>query len=294
MLRRWLLVWFCVAAIVGAPGCRDEGPSPEPARPTLATTVPSVVEIVFAMGQGDHLVGRGRYCVWPLEARALPVIGDAIDLNFEKLVALRPELMVFNTSDTRRLDRLTRMSIRCLAPKMETVADVVTVIELLGHELEAPAAARQLTDRLRGELDEVREAARNLIRPKVLVTFPAILGGAGDVQVVGRETFVDELVTLAGGRNVARLSGYPRVSAETVARWAPEVIIISAPGDIAPGQTDESYRKAWSRWQSIPAVRDGRIEVLREPYLTLPGPRMGAAARLLLGVLHGDALDTTK
>lgn len=294
MLRRWFLTWFCAVALAGASGCRDGRPSPKAARPTLATTVPSVVEIVYAMEQGDHLVGRGPYCTWPPEARGLPIIGDAIGANFERLAALRPELMVFNTSDASRYERLTRMGIRCLAPKMETVADVVAVIELLGRELDAPREARRLADRLRAELDGVREATRNLARPKVLVTFPAILGGAGDVQVVGRETFVDELVTLAGGRNVAQPLGYPRVSAETVARWAPEVIIISAPGDIAPGQTDAAYRKAWSRWQAIPAVRDGRIEVLREPYLTLPGPRMGAAARLLLGVLHGDVLDAAK
>ena len=85
--------------------------------------------------------------------------------------------------------------------------------------------------------------------------------------------------------------GYPRVSLETVVKWSPQMIVISAPGDIAPGLTDEEYRRSWSRWSAIPAVRQGRIVVLREPYLTLPGPRMGQAARLLLATLHPELAD---
>lgn len=290
--RAVIAILACLAAM--AAGCRDEGaPVAGTAdRPTVVSLVPSVTEIIFALGEQRHLVGRSRYCTWPPEAERLPVLGDALTLNLEKLLVMRPDVAVFNTSNTRFYDRLHEAGIRCLAPRMESVDDVYAVIELLGRELDCAAEAEALEKQLRDDLAAVRAAAAAAVPVPTLVTFPSTIGGGSEVLTVGRETFVDELLVLAGGRNVVPSTGYPRVSVETVVTWAPELIVISAPGDIAPGLTDQQYRDAWSRWQAIPAVRDGRLVVLRAPYLTLPGPRMGAAARLLLGVLHPDRAKT--
>ena len=268
--------------------------SPPPARPTVVSLAPNVTELLFAMGQGDHLVGRSRYCTFPAEATSLPIVGDARDLNVEKVLTLAPDLAVFNTSQARFYDRLTSAGIRCLAPRMETVAEVFSVIDLLGREFTAEGEAAAFAARLRAELEAVGGAARGAERVRVLVTFPDTLGGGGEVLVVGRETFVDELIDLAGGTNVVGSSGYPRASIETAVKWAPEVILISAPGDIAPGKTDEAYRSTWTRWESIPAVRDGRVVVRREPYLTIPGARMGQATLLMLRVLHPQRAATVE
>jgi len=294
MLRHGVMTvsWLALALALAAPGCRRPVPRAEkpPHERTVVSLVPSVTETLFAMGLGPRVVARSSYCTYPEEARVLPVVGDARDVSFERVLQLRPDLVVFNTSDARFYDRLTSAGIRCLSPRMETVDDVYAVIDLLGRELGAEAQGERLVLKLRSEL----LAAKNLVEQRgrgdvgVLVTFPATVGGGGDVRVVGRDTFVDELLTLAGGRNVVPLDRYATVSVETVVTWAPEVIVISAPGDIAPGLTDEQYRSAWSRWDAIPAVRSGRVVVLRESYLTIPGPRMGRAARLLVGVLHPD------
>lgn len=272
-------------------GCdRHPGPASAnaPPRPTVASLAPNVTELIFAMGQGRHLVGRSRYCTYPPEVERLPILGDVREVNFEKMIALAPDLAVFNTSSAAGYTRLTAAGIRCLSPRMETVDEVYQVIDLLGRELHAETEAAALAARLRGELDAVRRAAAGARPVRTLVTFPDTVGSGGELLVVGRETFLDELLTLAGGTNVAEVKAYPRVNIETLARWSPEVILISETGDVSPGGTDEAYRRPWARWDSIPAVRDGRVIVLRESYLTIPGARMGAAARLLLKVLHPE------
>ena len=284
-----LLILLMLLAPATISACRPEAAGTAADRPTVACLVPSATEILFAMGQGHHLVGRSRYCNHPAEALRLPVVGDALSVNVERLLVLKPDLAVFNTSNPGLYERLAAAGIRCIAPRMESVADARDTIAMLGRELGAETAAADLDARLVAELDAVRAVAEQTTPVKTLITFPATVGGGSDVLVVGRDTFVDELLTLAGGRNVvASKGGYPRVSVETVVVWEPELIVISAPGDIAPGKTDDQYREAWSRWQAIPAVRQGRIIVLREPYLTLPGPRMGAAARLLLRTVHPE------
>ena len=171
---------------------------------------------------------------------------------------------------------------------METIGDVYDVIELLGRELDAGSEAADLAARLRGNLAVIAERARQSgERVRVLVTFPDLKGGS-DVSVIGRGTFLHELLELAGGENVVETSGYPTMSMERAAHLQPEVIIISAPGDMGVERSDEHYRNAWSRWKSVPAVRDGRLHVLRETYLTLPGPRMDKAAELLAETLRGE------
>jgi iron complex transport system substrate-binding protein len=274
-----------------AAGARSDSPAVasrhEPARRTVVSLVPSVTETLFAMGLGPRLVGRSRYCNYPSEAEKLPIAGDALNVDLERLLVLKPDLVIFHTR-AQSADRLTSAGIRPLAPRIETVAEVYGVIELLGRELGAEPQAKALEDRLREELAAVRQSAKDLPPVRTLITFPEVIGGGAEVRVVGRHTFVDELLGLVGGANAVPTEGYPRVSIETVVTWQPEVIIISAPGDIAPGKTDAEYRAAWDRWQSIPAVKNGRVVVLREPFLTIPGPRMGQAAKLLFKTLHPE------
>ncbi len=294
MIRPHRYIITCLALVLFAlAGCRHDSaalpaqPAKPPALRTVVSLVPSVTETLFALGVGDRVVGRSRYCLYPPAALALPVVGDALNVDLERLLVLKPDLIVFHTR-VQSADRLTAAGIRPLAPHIETVDDVYAVIDLLGRELGVEPAAKTLTARLTAELAAVREAASGTDPVATLITFPDTIGGGAEIRAVGRGTFLDQMLTLAGGRNVVSTDSYHAASIETVVTWQPEVIIISAPGDIDPGQSDEHYRAAWSRWQSIPAVKSGHVYVLRQPYLTMPGPRMGEAARLLLATLHPD------
>ncbi len=318
-----LICGLCLVAGLVSAGCSNDGPASRPtgegeggdastpAVPQIgkvraASVVPSVTELIAAMGCADQLVGRGRYCQWPPEILHLPVIGDYVTLNHERLIVLQPDLLILNTSDVSKVRQMSNFGIRVIAPRMETVDDVYQVIDLLGTELGAPQKAAALAAELRADLAEVTRSVRarsaDDVDPtatpseapepvRVLIAFPDLKGGA-QVQVVGRDTFVNELLELAGGSNVVSNSGYVMLSMEAVANLDPQVIIISAPGDMGINRTDDQYQAAWSRWKNVPAVRDNRIFVLRQPYLTLPGPRMALAAKLLADTLRRPSADS--
>lgn len=301
--RRLLTVAAMILAVaLAAFGCRDEatvrpadssggnaGVSQHSAegKVRVATTVPSVVELIAAMDCLDQLVARGRYCDWPPKVRNLPIVGDAIHLDQERLIMLRPDLLILNTANVAISRRLAERGIRVISPRMETIDEVYEVIDLLGRELNAPQEAERLARNLRADIDAVA-AKWNTDNRKidVMVTFPDLKGG-NSVNVIGRETFVHELIELVGGRNVVQTTGYPQMAMERAAHLNPEVIIISVPGDMGIERSDEHYLAGWHRWQSMSAVRNGRVHVLRENYLTLPGPRMAEAAKLLAEAIHG-------
>jgi len=282
--------WAAVVALA-ATGCTEEralSPRP-PAERTVVSLVPSATEILFALGAGDRVVGRSIYCRYPPRALMLPAYGSYTDVRVEELLAVHPDLVIFNTSKADSYGRLTAAGIRCIAPPTDTVQQVYETIEVLGAEVGAADRASALADGLRERLEAVRRRTASLPRVRTLMVFPSVLGEGNQVSVIGRGTFVSELLDAAGGENVVEAEGYPRVHFEKVSQWPIEAILISAPGDIAPGLTDEQYREPWMRWPTIPAVASGRVVVLREAYLTIPGPRMADAAELLERTLHGDA-----
>ncbi|MBN2583998.1 MAG: ABC transporter substrate-binding protein [Planctomycetes bacterium] len=279
-----------IAAVLLAAGCGEDctPPSKPPQDRNVVSLVPSITEIIFAMGQGDRMIGRSNYCLYPPRVLTLPAYGSYTDVSIEELLSVHPDLVVFNTSKAESYGRLTAAGIRCIAPPTDTVEQVYEAIDILGAELGAADDASALAARLRGQLDTVRLRAADKPRVPTLMVFPNIMGEGNQVRVIGRKTFVSELLDVAGGENVVQADGYPRVHFETITQWPVEVIIISAPGDIAPGLSDEQYREPWARWSSIPAVAKGRIVVLREAFLTIPGPRMAEAAELLLRTVHDD------
>jgi iron complex transport system substrate-binding protein len=98
------------------------------------------------------------------------------------------------------------------------------------------------------------------------------------------------LLTAAGAENAfPDAANWPMISTERIIALAPEVVIINATGDDAAGDRLEAIRRAWANWTSVPAVARGRVHILTEPYLTIPGPRVGLAAEKLAEVIHPPA-----
>jgi len=281
-------------ALLGlALGCSESEPA-SPAgggdeRPLrILSLTPNVTEILFAMGLGDKVVGRSTCCDEPPEARALPAVGDTISLDVEKIVALGPTLAFVVTRQDAPVLRLESLGIRTVALESDTMPELVESIGRIGRETGCEPAARHLLGRIRAELDAVRESVRGRPRPRTLFMFPMTVGSM-QVMVAGRGTFVDDLLEVAGAVNAfPDRANWPAISPQRVIELAPEVILVHAVDAAPESDTAVAIRRAWSNWQSIPAVAAGRVHVLSEPFLTIPGPRVGRAARLLAETLHPE------
>jgi iron complex transport system substrate-binding protein len=248
--------------------------------------IPSVTELVFALGEGHRLVGRSHWCDWPPEARALPDLGRFESFSKERIVDLRPDLViVFRAQEAMAKSLREDFGIPTLTAMTESRAEVFDGIEQVAGALGVPEKGRELVQRLKDGLEDVRRDCAAKPRVRALVVFDR-----NPLYVPGPRSFVDDLLEIVHAENVARSletkSAWPVASLESVIDWDPEVIV-----DLSVGEDRERAiadgRRFWERYPALRAVREQRVRFLDAVLLVRPGPRMVEAARLLAGVVHG-------
>ncbi len=243
----------------------------------IVSLVPSVTELVFAIGAQDALVGVTDFCDYPPAARQKPSVGGMLAPSLETLVALKPDLVVATTAGNREetFIQIERLRIPVYLVNPTRVADVGA---LTGHESAAAGLAASLDARIKTVL--ARVAA--LPRPRVLyVLWPEPL------IVPGRGALVSELLALAGGDSVTADAAepYPRYSLEAAVARAPEVIILASHGS---GQVPLDRAK-WERFTSLPAVKAGRLYTTDGNLLHRYGPRVVDGLERLARLIHPEA-----
>jgi len=292
--RRALLAGLVVLAssLRGARAATGAGPAGTPALPArprrIVSLVPSVTEILFALGAQNLLVGVTDYCDYPPEARAKPQVGGMLAPSLEAVAALRPDLVVATSAGNRleTVEQLQRLGIAVYLVSPESVADVLALIRRLGDLTSRAEAGRALAAELGRRVAEVSARVANLPRPRVLyVLWPDPL------IVPGRGAIVSELIRLAGGDSVTAdlAQAYPRYSAEAAIARAPEIIFLARHGHSAAAATDLVARSQWERFTGLPAIRAGRLYPVDGDLLHRYGPRLVDGLELLAKLTHPEA-----
>jgi iron complex transport system substrate-binding protein len=214
---------------------------------------PNITEIVFALGRGDRLVAVTDFCMYPLEAAALPRVGGYLNPNLEN----------------------------------ETI---YSGIQDLGKALGAAEKAEDLCDTIREALDTVR--AKTVASPttKVFLSLGRAMGSMANLYTVGGKSFLSQLLEIAGGENIFADvdQPYPEASKESLIKRAPDVILEMRPGESITHTKRNQIAAEWNVFTGIPAVNNHRIYVLTEDFLLVPGPRIVKIARAFAQTLHGD------
>lgn len=234
----------------------------------------------------DRIVGVSPHCDHPAEALRLPVVGTAVQPNVEKILALRPDLIVA-LGKGFKLERIARrQGIRFLALDSTSVDDVLQAPVLLADAFGDPGAGDPVATRLTRELEEIRQLYAGRPRRDVLLVM-----GSKSHQVfsAGKGSFLTELVELAGGRSITAdvEKPWPMVSLETVLVRRPQVILVLDARDRLPEEVKNGFLAEWRMHPTLPAVRDGRVRVLNGSFLMRSGPRLPRAARLIARAIHG-------
>jgi len=242
----------------------------------VVSLVPSVTEIVHAVGAGKTLVGNTNQCDFPEAAKSVYKVGDFMSPDLERIVALRPSL-VFLTLPMHRqlLEKLAELRIpTCVSRPADIEAvfkEIDTVAQLLGRK----AAGESLVTNMRRRLDSIPSFPDT---PRVYVE----ISGA-PLMTAGGGTFINELLVRAGGRNVfaSSVQEYPVIDPEAVLKADPQMILLLHP--------DMGVRDVIGRvgWGGINAVMHGRIhDKLDEDLFFRPGPRIIDGIVLLAKLLH--------
>lgn len=306
---RTAILWFFSMVIAIGGGCRRHADSSikggeNAPRPGLAASdrvfrrvvslTPSLTEIVFALGAGERIVGVSDFCDYPPEVKTRPRVGTFLQPSVEKILALRPDLILVDAvqQDVAAALRAAGGGARVLAIPMNDLEQVRAAILKVGSGLgDRQTEAAALLAQLDGELGEVQRLIRrrgSRPPPKVLFVVDRQLGGLRGVVAAGPGTYLDELVRLAGGANIfADLKvRYAKVAVEAIEERQPEVIFDTVHSD--PAQNSR-VRADWLILRNVPAVQNGRIYVLSDREFVTPGPRLAKALRQLVHLLGEDA-----
>lgn len=255
----------------------------EPPR-RIVSLIPSVTEILYALGGEDRLVGVTDYCDFPPAARQKPSVGGMITPSLEAIVALKPDLVVATTDGNRQdtVEQLQRLKVPVYLVSANRLAEVMEVIARLGELSGRREAVTPLMTRLEQRIRAVTKTVEPLPRPRVLyVLWPEPL------IVPGRGAIVNELIHLAGGESITAgdPGTYPRFGLEAAVARAPQVIVLA---DHGSGR-GPILREKWERLTSLPALRAGRIHSVDGNLLHRYGPRLVDGLEQLARLIHPEA-----
>ena len=278
-----IVPWLLLAVLLLAPSTSTQAP---PQR--IVSIIPSVTEMLFAMGAGARVVGVGNFDRFPPEALTRPKVGGLIDPDTEKILSLKPDLIVVYGTQTDLRNQMDRAHVPMFLYEHAGLPDITTTIRALGQRIGSGTAANALADRIEASVADTRRRVAGKPRPRTLLVFGRDAETLRGVYASGGMGFLHDMLEAAGGTNVFADVKRQSVQATT------ELILARAPDVIVEVGVDTASARArnvraWDTLGSVAAVRSHRIYVLRGDDLMNPGPRVAQAIRRIAEVLHPEA-----
>ena len=284
-----------------------------PAR--IISLAPSVTETLYRLGLGERVVGVTRYCDYPPEAAEKPAVGGYLDVNYEMVLSLEPDLVILISEHRDARQRLGELGLETLSVNHSRVQGILDSITAVAHRcgveerggdlrtsLERRIASVQgkylpLSPRLPTEASAKagpRVPASDIPRSRVLVAVARLMDGkdTGEIFVSGRDGFYGDLIDLAGGINAysEETLKFPALSEEGLVRLDPDLILEMVP-DLDGEKDRESLLGLWRTRTSVRAVREGRVHILGQDYVVVPGPRFVDLLEDMAKIIHSVGMD---
>jgi cobalamin transport system substrate-binding protein len=254
----------------------------------IISLVPNVTEILFAIGAGPQVVAVSNYDVEPPEVRSLPTVGALIDPDTEKIISLRPDLVITYGSQTDLQAQLKRTSIPFFDYRHGGLDHIMVTMRSLGERTGHVDQAEKVARGLEAAINGVRTRVAGQPRPRTLLVFGREPGSLRNIYASAGRGFLHDMLVVAGGEDV--LTDIDKESAQV----STEMILARKPDVIlelnAATRLNEADLKAvvdpWMTLSAVPAVRNKRVIILNGPGLTVPGPRVVDGIEKMARALH--------
>ena len=257
----------------------------------IVSLVPAVTEMIYAIGDGAKVVAVSNYDHFPAEVATLPKVGGLLDPSVERILAIKPDLVIVYATQKELIERLDRARIPYFNYQHKALPDIMTTIRSLGARIGSPAKADALAARMDRTLAGIRVKTAGLPHPATLLVFERDRASLRNVFASGGYGFLHDMLEIAGGRNVFAGVRQQAVQASTEMLIAsrPDVIVELVYGDSLKNADLAKELRAWDALASVPAVRSRRISALTGDEFVVPGPRVVEATRKLAATLHPGA-----
>jgi ABC-type Fe3+-hydroxamate transport system substrate-binding protein len=256
----------------------------------IVSLSPGITEILFALGLGDRVVGVTDFCNFPKEAKQLPKIGGLLNPNYETLIILKPDLIIHQPNSHKIETFVEKLGIQSLPISMLSLDQIFDSVKSIGVATGSEEAADKLVQKMRAKIDFHRSRLSQVPRKSVLLLLGINNDSMRDIYGVGPNTYLGELLNLAGGKNILAesRSQYPKVSKEFIIHESPEIIIEAGPTRILTEKASIQRKQGWQQFPTITAVKNGDIHFIGTDYILIPGPRLVNIIDDLVKAIHPE------
>jgi iron complex transport system substrate-binding protein len=242
-------------------------------------------EILYAIGAGDTLIGRGEFCDYPAEALAVTEVQSGSDTNIEQIIALEPQVVIMATmaQSEEQIAALEKAGITVVAVEAPDIAGTYTAIELIGAITGKNDEAKVVIDDMKAVFADIKAKSENTGKTIYFEISPLEYG----LWTAGTGTFMDEIAAMVGLTNAfSDVTSWGEISEEQVIERDPDYICTSTMyfGE-GPLPVDEVLGRA--AWQGMKAIQNGYVINANSDELTRPGPRLALAAQYLYDFVSG-------
>jgi len=261
----------------------------KPADRIVALTA-SDCEILYALGAGDTLVGRGEYCNWPEEVLDVPSVQSGENTNVEQIIALQPQVLLMSAmaQTDEQIEALENAGIQVVVSYAQDIEGVYEAISMIGTAMGKNDEADALITEMKDTFAQIQEDSAGDGSETIYFEVSPLEYG---LWAAGSDTFMDEVAQMLGLTNVfADMEGWGEVSEEQVIQRAPDYIVTIAMY-YGEGQTPVEEITSRSGWENIPAIKNGKLLNLQNDELSRPGPRLKDGAEMLYDFVYGGERD---
>ena len=251
----------------------------------IVSLAPNLTEIIYAVGAGNRLVGNTEYCDYPVEAKSVAKIGDTMHPSIERIIALRPQVVLVSTASQLEAftKQLSEQKIAVYVTNPRSLDEVFQSITTVGNLVGGQARATALVAELRKRAEAVALATKQV---KPITVFYQVAGEP--LYTIGRDAYLTDLVRRAGGVSVtAEVPGaFPRYSNEAALAARPEAIILPSGGSMGSANSTVA-----PPLKNSPAVLNNRVFKINDDHLSRPGPRLVDGLEEMAHALHPEAFN---
>ena len=248
----------------------------------IVSLPPSATEILFALDQGDRVVGVTNQCDYPEEAKTKPKVGDYWSPGVEQIVALAPDLVLVDGYEPGLASQLEEVGLAVIVLQPGDIDGILHDILLIGQVTGTEERAQTLVTGMEQRIQAITNKVANASRPGVFYEGDCSYG----IWTAGSGTFVDELITLAGGRDVGAIrEDYYEISNEVLV-WADDAIDIIIWADMGGVSPDDV--KGNLPWSELTAMQTGEVYVMDPDFVNRPGPRVVDCLEEFARIFHPE------
>ena len=243
-------------------------------------------EIVYALGAGELVVGRGEYCDYPAEVLDVPSVQSGYDTNIEQIIALEPQVLLMSTmaQTDEQVQQLEAAGVRVVVSDAQDIEGTYTAISMIGELVGRQAEAASIVESMQKTFDEIRANAGDGTKSVYFEVSPLQYG----LWTAGSGTFMDEIANMLGLTNCfADVTGWGEISEEQVLERNPDYIVTISMY-YGEGPTPEEEILSRTGWENVTAVKNGKILNLPNNELSRPAPRLADGAKALYDFVYGE------